>query len=101
MARGTAFLLLLAACGSTTIDVAHYHRACVNDSDCALVHAGDVCALCPCPDNAIASSDLARYEADTASMENGCPKNQPPVHCVPCVAMAPFCLGGTCSAHAQ
>jgi len=104
MARRAAFAVLLGllpACGGTTIDPTSYQRGCAADTDCSVVYGGDVCAACLCPNAGIATEDLARFQKDTASMQTHCPANRPPVHCEPCVAMAPFCLDGQCSAHAQ
>ena len=75
--------LLLVACGGTTIDSHDYPRSCTSDADCALVYSGDLCAYCQCPDAAVASSALPKYQADAASRKNGCPKNTPPVASIP------------------
>ena len=98
-ARGF-ILLWLAGCG-TSIDPHDYKRSCAADSECVAVYGGDVCALCPCPTDGIAASDLPRYQKDTASLKSHCSKTTPPVDCEPCPAMLAFCLDGTCSIHPQ
>ena len=97
--RPALAVLFLCAC-STTIDVKNYKQGCTQDSDCAPVYAGDVCALCPCPNAAIAASELTRYQSDSQSLHGRCHSNAQ-ADCVPCPSVTAFCLGGTCAVHAQ
>jgi hypothetical protein len=93
--------LLFTACGSSTIDSHDYPGTCTADSDCALVYSGDTCAFCQCGNSGIRAAELPRYQSDYNSKKSSCPKNTPPVDCVPCVNQVAFCLGGECSSHAQ
>ncbi len=97
--RPVLAVLVLCAC-STTIDFKYYKRTCSTDADCVAVYSGDVCALCPCPNEAIASSELTRYQSDSTSLHGRC-HSTAQADCVPCATVTAFCLGGTCSVHAQ
>jgi hypothetical protein len=100
-ARVLIVTVVVAGCAGTSIDSHDYKRTCTADSDCALVYSGDLCAFCQCPNSGVATSDLAKFEADSTSRKGGCPKSTPPVDCEPCVAQVPFCLDGACTSHAQ
>jgi len=92
-------VLLFCAC-STSIDAKNYQRSCSADGDCAAVYSGDTCALCPCPNAAIATTELTRYQSDAQSLHGRCHSNAQ-ADCVPCQAVTAFCLDGTCAVHAQ
>jgi hypothetical protein len=79
--------------GDRTISTAGRPTSCAQNSDCALVYAGDLCASCTCPFTAIAASGLAAYQAEATAKSMGCCDTGP--HCF-CPAISYGCLDGTC-----
>jgi hypothetical protein len=84
----------VAAC-STTIDATHYSQTCSVDGDCSPVYSGQLCDACRCPNAAINTSDLARYNADQSTLLGHCGL-QRGIAC-DCVQATAHCDAGACT----
>ena len=94
-------LLALCACGSSTeISAASYDQGCTSEVDCVPVFQGDTCAICACPNTAINTSQVARYEADVLSRRKACGP-MPAVACAACSPRRALCTGSKCSARIE
>jgi hypothetical protein len=95
------WLLTVCACGtSTEISAAGYDQGCTSEVDCTPVYQGDTCALCGCPNTAINSAQVARYEADLVSLRKAC-KPMTAVSCAPCSPRRALCTSSKCSARIE
>src|SRR5512139_735479 len=56
--------------GTTNVDVTEYDQSCNATEDCVVVKNGDIC--CGCPNAAINSKDLERYQDDLGECEAQC-----------------------------
>jgi hypothetical protein len=84
----------LLANGQTPKPIGPYGAACNEDEDCVAATVGDVCQVCACPNAAIATSEVPRYEADTRERASQCrPVQAPP--CAACRAPTAICLKPT------
>ena len=63
-------LVAVACTGTTIVDVTEYDQTCAKDEDCVAVKNGDIC--CGCPDAAINTSELARYQDDLGTCAAQC-----------------------------
>jgi hypothetical protein len=92
-----AHMIALASCVlgcGRFVDTSEYSHACERDEDCVAVTAGDLCDNCNCADDAIAVSELARYEADTSGT---CVPNPLQVdECLCRIPPPPICSDGLC-----
>ena len=87
-------LLLLAACAAdTVISLQTYSKTCATEKDCVPIRSGEICGACDCPNDAINSAELARFNAEFKDKEQSC--SQQPVIC-PCVPRLAACKQGQC-----
>lgn len=85
----------LTACGKvdTTIAAAAFDQRCATDRDCSPAFTGDVCAPCPCNNDAIAQSAVPAYWKENDDKRAACgPSN---VGCF-CSDPVPLCVSGRC-----
>jgi hypothetical protein len=78
------------------VDLSRYDATCEDDIDCAIAFGGDPCAPCPCPSGAIATSDLAAYEADRREARALC-SDREAVACAACAPVKATCDQRTCA----
>lgn len=75
------------------IDASTWDTSCVMDSDCVIVHEGEVCSDCVCNGTAVNASEYSKYGDAVAAAD--C--NPGPNFC-DCVAFdKAWCDGGTCA----
>jgi len=75
----------------SSIDPTTYDRTCAVDDDCVAVAGDDVCAPCPCPDDAIARRSLAAFESQRAERKRACPVREG-IGCQPsCLPLVVHC----------
>jgi hypothetical protein len=95
-ADATPDVVLPADAAACTISASNYDDSCSSASDCAVIAQGDFCAAhdaagCYCPDGAISSTEVAKYNSDVAAAGG------PPNNICACIAIAgPCCLQGKC-----
>lgn len=70
--------------------------SCVIDTDCAAVRTGDPCAVCACPNAAIATSELPFYGYQARPLTAACARPESPPACAPCPTTTATCVAGTC-----
>lgn len=82
----------------------NYNQTCRVDSDCVeltatwVVHFGDWCESCICPNGAINQDSVARYLADVGKTPIGSGNVRAPLCSCPNTSL-PCCQGGQCSVH--
>lgn len=87
---------LLAACGPlTSVDDERYHDACASAGDCVAIAAGDTCAICACPNAAIAIIERSRFDDDFRWAQQFCGP-RPAVACAPCKEPDVACVEDRC-----
>lgn len=92
-----AALLVLSACpGSTVMDASRYDQSCTQAADCTVVYSGDVCAVCTCPNDAIAASSLSAWNTELARAKQWCGPI-PAIACAPCPIVMASCVAGKCT----
>lgn len=79
------------------LDGTKYSKACTGDGDCTTATVGSVCSPCKCPNAAIASSELAKYDADFRAASSQCRTPQGDIACAACAPATVACLSGTCT----
>jgi hypothetical protein len=84
--------------GHATIAASDFDRSCATDADCRIVTEGDVCALCSCPNAAIAKSAAEEYSAKRQELAATCGP-RPAIGCAAdCASIDTWCEDGTCAA---
>jgi hypothetical protein len=84
--------------GHAPIATSDFDRSCTDDSDCEVVTEGDVCALCSCPNAAIAKSAADDYAAKRQELAATCPP-RPGIGCAAdCADVTAWCAQGSCVA---
>lgn len=79
-----------------TILVAEFDRSRAADIDCEVAYEGDVCEACPCPNAAIATSDVVTHSSVFAARKASCPPSND--ECVGlCNVPRAECKAGTCA----
>jgi len=92
------FSLSLAACGTPTLEVKDYSKACTVEADCVAVYIGPLCQTCGgCPNEAISQSSKAKYDADAAAAARSCPPNLNRAVCAACRLPEVACTAGACA----
>ncbi len=93
--------VLTAACGSdgqchaaesVFVDASEWDKSCSSDSDCVIVHEGDVCARCICGGTPVNVSEEPKYREALESID--C--NPGPSDCDCPLASDAWCDAGTC-----
>lgn len=86
--------LVVAACSSTSIDIADYDQTCSVDTECIAVPVGDPCA-CACDAGAVNGTAAQRYVADWKQAGTLCTEG---VLCGACPALPiASCKAGRCA----
>jgi len=101
MKTATLALLALCACGAgTEINTGSYDLRCATDVDCTPVYQGDACAVCGCPNAAVNTSQVTRYEADLARLRTKCGP-MPAIACGACLPRRGLCTSSRCSSRPE
>ena len=85
-----------AASDGGSISGGSYAQACTAETDCTLIHEGDVCQPCLNQNAAINVSDRAKYDADFSTLRNSCGP-MPAIACVAIVQRKPICQASKCA----
>ena len=68
-----------------------FDQSCTTKDDCVLVTEGDVCAICSCPNAAIAKKDADAYNAKRSELSQACGP-RPAIGCgVDCIQTSVSC----------
>lgn len=88
-------VLVLTACGTSTLEQKSYSKACGTAADCTAAFFGDLCASCSCPNGVVGAASLKKYEADAKSGKAWCGPQQGVV-CGPCQQAVVDCVDAQC-----
>ena len=75
------------------VNARDYGQACEVPEDCTAIYEGEVCAVCACPNAAIAATDEAAYTADREATNCGITAD---ILCAACAPIELDCVEGAC-----